>query len=98
MRENAALLQTHRCLRIINKDKHNSVLKWNFLKIEAVFLTKKGKLEKWLVDYLKNEQQMHRFDELMICTIPCAQDFKLKEYELLAKAFDLKIPKIPFLE
>lgn len=42
-----------------------------------------------VVDYLKNEQQMHRFDELMICTIPFAQDFKLKEYEMLAKGFGL---------
>lgn len=42
-----------------------------------------------VVDYLKNEQQVHRFDELMICTIPFAQDFKLKEYEMLAKGFGL---------
>ena len=42
-----------------------------------------------VVDYLKNEQQMHRFDELMICTIPFWQDFKLKEYEMLAKGFGL---------
>ena len=42
-----------------------------------------------VVDYLKNEQQMHRFDELMICTIPFGQDFKLKEYEMLAKGFVL---------
>lgn len=42
-----------------------------------------------VVDYLKSEQQMHRFDELMICTIPFAQDFKLKEYEMLAKGFGL---------
>ena len=32
---------------------------------------------------------MHRFDELMICTIPFGQDFKLKEYEMLAKGFVL---------
>ena len=89
MRENAALLQTHRCLRIINKNKHNSVLKQNCLEIEAVFFTKKGKAEKWLVDYLKNEQQVNGFDELMICTIPFAQDFKLKEYEMWAKGFGL---------
>ena len=43
-----------------------------------------------VVDYLKNQQQKHGFDELMICTIPFGQDFKLKEYEMLAKAFDLK--------
>lgn len=42
-----------------------------------------------VVDYLKNEQQTHRFDELMICTIPFGQDFKLKEYEMLAKGFGL---------
>lgn len=42
-----------------------------------------------VVDYLKNEQQVHRFDELMICTIPFAQDFKLKEYKMLAKGFGL---------
>lgn len=42
-----------------------------------------------VVNYLKNEQQMHRFDELMICTIPFEQDFKLKEYEMLAKGFGL---------
>lgn len=32
---------------------------------------------------------MHRFEKLMICTIPFAQDFKLKEYEMLAKGFGL---------
>lgn len=42
-----------------------------------------------VVDYLKNEQQVNGFDELMICTIPFAQDFKLKEYEMLAKGFGL---------
>ena len=42
-----------------------------------------------VADYLKNEQQKHRFDELMICTIPFAQDFKLKEYKLLAESFKL---------
>lgn len=42
-----------------------------------------------VVNYLKNEQQVHRFDELMICTIPFAQDFKLKEYGMLAKGFGL---------
>lgn len=42
-----------------------------------------------VADFLKNEQQKHGFDELMICTIPYSQDFKLKEYELLANAFDL---------
>lgn len=42
-----------------------------------------------VVDYLKNEQQVHRFNELMICTIPFAQNFKLKEYEMLAKGFGL---------
>ncbi|MCG7280363.1 LLM class flavin-dependent oxidoreductase [Chryseobacterium taklimakanense] len=42
-----------------------------------------------VVDYLKTEQQVHQFDELMICTIPFAQDFKLKEYEMLAKGFGL---------
>ena len=42
-----------------------------------------------VVNYLKNEQQVHRFDELMVCTIPFAQDLKLKEYEMLAKEFVL---------
>lgn len=42
-----------------------------------------------VVDYLKTEQQVHRFDELRVCTIPFAQDFKLKEYEMLAKGFGL---------
>lgn len=42
-----------------------------------------------VVDYLKNEQQVNGFDELMICTIPFGQDFKLKEYEMLAKGFGL---------
>lgn len=42
-----------------------------------------------VVEKLKHEKEKHGFDELMICTIPFAQDFKLKEYELLAKGFGL---------
>ena len=42
-----------------------------------------------VVEKLKHEKEIHGFDELMICTTPFAQDFKLKEYELLAKAFEL---------
>lgn len=48
----------------------------------------RGEINK-VADFLKNEQLRNGFDELMICTIPFAQDFKLKEYELLAKAFNL---------
>lgn len=40
-----------------------------------------------VVEFLKHEKEIRGFDELMICTIPFAQDFKLKEYEMLAKAF-----------
>lgn len=38
---------------------------------------------------LEREKERHGFDELMICTIPFGQDFKLKEYEMLAKAFGI---------
>ncbi|WP_297986704.1 LLM class flavin-dependent oxidoreductase [uncultured Chryseobacterium sp.] len=42
-----------------------------------------------VVERLKHEKEIYGFDELMICTTPFAQDFKLKEYELLAKGFGL---------
>ena len=42
-----------------------------------------------VVQQLKHEKDLHGFDELMICTIPFAQDFKLREYEMLAKAFGI---------
>ncbi len=42
-----------------------------------------------VVQMLKHEQFLYGFDELMICTIPFAQDFKLREYEMLAKAFGI---------
>lgn len=38
-----------------------------------------------VADFLKKEQKTNGFDELMICTIPFSQEFKLKEYELIAK-------------
>ena len=40
-------------------------------------------------NFLINEKQKYGFDELMVCTIPFAQEFKLKEYQMLAKAFNL---------
>lgn len=43
-----------------------------------------------VVAQLRHEQAYNGFDELMICTIPHALDFKLKEYRMLAKAFGLK--------
>lgn len=48
----------------------------------------RGELNK-VVQQLWNEKEKYGFDELMICTIPFAQDFKLREYELLAEAFEL---------
>lgn len=42
-----------------------------------------------VVQFLKREQELRGFDELMICTIPFSQEFKLKEYELLAKGFGI---------
>lgn len=42
-----------------------------------------------VVQRLMLEKERNGFDELMICTIPFAQDFKLKEYEMLAKGFGL---------
>ena len=38
-----------------------------------------------VTDFLKNEQQKQGFDELMICTIPYSQEFKLREYRMLAE-------------
>jgi len=43
-----------------------------------------------VVEKLKHEKEIHGFDELMICTTPFAQEFKLNEYKMLAKAFELK--------
>ena len=43
-----------------------------------------------VVEKLKHEKEKHGFDELMICTTPFAQEFKLNEYKMLAKAFELK--------
>ncbi len=43
-----------------------------------------------VVERLKHEKEIYGFDELMICTIPFAQEFKLNEYKMLAKAFELK--------
>lgn len=42
-----------------------------------------------VVERLKHEKEIYGFDELMICTTPFAQDFKLREYEMLAKVFEL---------
>ena len=43
-----------------------------------------------VVERLKHEKEIYGFDELMICTTPFAQEFKLNEYKMLAKAFELK--------
>lgn len=42
-----------------------------------------------VIGRLKREQELHGFDELMICTIPYSQEVKLKQYEMLAKGFGL---------
>lgn len=42
-----------------------------------------------VAEKLRHEQEIHGFDELMVCTMPFAQSFKLKEYEMLANAFHL---------
>ena len=42
-----------------------------------------------VVQILEREQELHGFDELMICTIPYSQEFKLNEYRLLAKGFGI---------
>ncbi|MFV0471431.1 MAG: MsnO8 family LLM class oxidoreductase [Paludibacteraceae bacterium] len=36
-------------------------------------------------EFLLREKEINGFDELMICTIPYSQEFKLKEYKLIAK-------------
>ncbi len=36
-------------------------------------------------EVLIQEKELNGFDELMICTIPFSQEFKLKEYKLIAK-------------
>lgn len=45
----------------------------------------KGSIEQ-VSSYLQQQQELIGFDELMICTIPHDNDYKLKEYEMLAKA------------
>ncbi|MDO5509146.1 MAG: LLM class flavin-dependent oxidoreductase [Weeksellaceae bacterium] len=42
-----------------------------------------------VVNTLHAEQEKYGFDELMICTIPYSQQFKLQEYRELAQAFGL---------
>lgn len=42
-----------------------------------------------VVEKLKHEKEIHGFDELMICTTPFAQEFKLREYEMLSKGFEI---------
>lgn len=42
-----------------------------------------------IADRLWQEKEKHGFDELMICTIPYAQDFKLDEYKKLAQVFGI---------
>ena len=42
-----------------------------------------------VIAQLKREQELYGFDELMICTIPYAQEVKLKQYEMLAEGFGL---------
>lgn len=43
-----------------------------------------GKIED-VKEKLLQEKEIYGFDELMICTIPFSQEFKLKQYELFAK-------------